>query len=163
MKGSKKGYYVIFVMIFSTNLLWAVCFTFFLIEYNKCIDLIYELVDAVIECQETLNENIEYESKGKIEVSVSAYTPTHKECDSTPLITASNKKVRKGIVALSRDLERKFNLRFGDKIKLYGIGTFEFQDRMHKRWKKRVDVFMWNKKKAFEFGRKNGVVFEVVG
>ena len=96
-------------------------------------------------------------------VSVTAYTPVWNQCDSTPFITASNRRVREGIVALSRDLEKKFNLKWGDKVRLRGLGVFEFQDRMHRRWKRKVDIFMWNKKKALEFGRKNGVVFEVVG
>ena len=93
-----------------------------------------------------------------VRVSVSAYNPTRQQCDSTPFITASNQRVRKGIVALSRDLEKDFGLKFGDTVHLLGHGTFEFQDRMNKRWKRRVDLFMWNKKEAMKFGRQQGMM-----
>ena len=48
-------------------------------------------------------------------------------------ITASGKKVKEGYVALSRDIELEYGLKFGDKIKIAGLGTFEFQDRMNKK------------------------------
>jgi 3D (Asp-Asp-Asp) domain-containing protein len=85
-------------------------------------------------------------------VKVTAYPPTRKHCDDTPLITASGKGVRRGIVALSRDLEEDFDLKFGDLISLEGWGLLEFQDRMNKRWKRRVDVFVWTVKEAVEIG-----------
>jgi 3D (Asp-Asp-Asp) domain-containing protein len=87
-----------------------------------------------------------------IEVKVTAYTPTRDQCDDTPLITASNQRVRDGIIALSRDLEEEFRLEFGDTIVLEGIGVFEFQDRMHPRWTRKVDIFMWERQEALEFG-----------
>ncbi|KKM04555.1 hypothetical protein LCGC14_1762960, partial [marine sediment metagenome] len=37
---------------------------------------------------------------------------------------------------------------------LEGIGTCEFQDRMHRRKRKQVDLFMWNKSDAVRFGIK---------
>ena len=93
-----------------------------------------------------------------IEVTVTAYTPTVGETDDTPYITASNTRVRNGIVAISRDIEKKYNLKFGDKIHLEGIGTFEYQDRMHSRWKKRVDIFMYSNKKARQFGKRQTIL-----
>ena len=93
-----------------------------------------------------------------IPVSVSAYNPTRDQCDSTPFITASNQRVRKGIVALSRDLEKEFGLKFGDKVHLLGIGTFVFADRMHRRWKRREDLFMFSRKKAKIFGRQKTIM-----
>lgn len=90
----------------------------------------------------------------RIPVSVTAYTATPSQCDSTPHITASNIRVRLGIVALSRDLERQFDLKFGDKLVLEGLGVFEFQDRMHSRWRNKVDIFMFDYQKALHFGVK---------
>lgn len=93
-----------------------------------------------------------------IPVSVSAYNPLVGQTDSTPFITASMQRVRSGIIALSRDIEKSFGLEFGDKVHLLGLGTFEFQDRMNKRWKRRADVFMWSKKAALRFGRQQAVM-----
>ncbi len=87
-------------------------------------------------------------------VTVTAYSPSVDETDSTPYITASNKRVRDGICAISRDIEKELDLQFGDTIYLEGIGTCEFQDRMHRRKRKQVDLFMWNKSDAVRFGIK---------
>jgi len=79
-----------------------------------------------------------------IPVKVTAYNPVRSQTDSSPLITASNKRVRNGMVALSRDLEREFSFRFGDTVYLYGIGRFVFEDRMHRRKRRQVDILMLN-------------------
>ena len=93
----------------------------------------------------------------RIEVSVSAYNPTIAQCDTTPFIMASGKRVYKGAIALSRDLERDFGLKFGHTIVLLGR-TFTFEDRMNRRHKRRVDIFMWSKKKALQFGRQKAIM-----
>ncbi len=90
-------------------------------------------------------------------VTVTAYSPSVDETDSTPYITASNTRVRDGICALSRDIEKELDLRFGDMIYLEGIGTCEFQDRMHKRMRRTVDLFIWWKRAAKRFGVIEGV------
>jgi len=95
----------------------------------------------------------------KTKVTVTAYSPTEDQCDNTPYITASNIEVRKGIVALSRDIEQKFDLKFGDQILLEGIGLFVFHDRMNKRHKKKVDIFMWSREKAKMFGSQETRLF----
>ena len=92
-----------------------------------------------------------------IEVTITAYTPTYKECDNDPHITSSMKKVRFGFVALSRDLEQKLGLKFGDMILI----PFEFQDRMNKKWKNRIDIFMHSEKSAIKFGKRKMKVFVV--
>jgi len=94
----------------------------------------------------------EIQNLGKL--NVTAYTASVEETDDTPFITASNQQVRVGICALSRDIEKDFGLKFGDEIIIEGLGKFEFQDRMNKRLKKHVDIFMSSKFEAFKFGRK---------
>jgi hypothetical protein len=59
-----------------------------------------------------------------IPVKVTAYNPVRSQTDGSPFITASNKRVRDGMIALSRDLERDLGFRFGDTVYLYGIGWF---------------------------------------
>jgi len=89
-----------------------------------------------------------------IPVVVTAYNPIESQTDTTPYLTASNKLVRPGIVALSRDLEKDFGFTFGDMVVLEGIGSFIFEDRMNKRWKRRVDILMSSREDAKKFGRK---------
>jgi len=96
-----------------------------------------------------------------IPVVVTAYNPVASQTDSTPEITASNKRVRPGIVALSRDIEEEFGFRFGDPVFIVGLGFFVFEDRMHKRWTRRVDILTLSRKAAKTFGVKYS--FLVVG
>ena len=59
-------------------------------------------------------------------VTITTYTPSVEETDSTPLITASGFKInernprRHRIVAVSRDLKRKY--KFGTKLRIKGAG-----------------------------------------
>jgi 3D (Asp-Asp-Asp) domain-containing protein len=88
-------------------------------------------------------------------VTVTTYTPTVEECDSTPLITASGFKInernprRHRIVAVSRDLKRKY--KFGTKLRIKGAGkydgTYTVRDVMNKRFRKRIDILVGKKDK----------------
>jgi 3D (Asp-Asp-Asp) domain-containing protein len=92
-------------------------------------------------------------------VSVTTYSPTIEECDSTPLITASGFKInpanpkRHRIIAVSRDLKRKY--KFGKKVRITGIGklsgTYTIRDVMNKRYKKRVDILIGENDKHTSF------------
>jgi len=96
----------------------------------------------------------------EIKVTVTAYSPDEHQTDSTPLLTASQKRVSTKYVALSRDLESEYGLNFGDSVILNGV-EYEFQDRMNKKWTKRVDRFFWSRAEALQFGKQDGVL-EVV-
>ena len=99
-----------------------------------------------------MEKEIEMEIKG-IEpdiITVTTYSPTVEQTDSTPLITASGFKInpknpkKQRIVAVSRDLKRKY--KFGKKIRITGIGklsgTYTVRDVMNKRYRKRVDILI---------------------
>ena len=86
-----------------------------------------------------------------VNVDVTAYSPTVGQTDSTPFTTASNKRVKEGYIAISRDLEDY--LTFGDKVFIEDLGIFEVQDRMNRRWQARVDIFFNETKDAIEFGK----------
>jgi 3D (Asp-Asp-Asp) domain-containing protein len=83
-------------------------------------------------------------------VTVTTYSPTVAQTDSTPLITASGFKInpnnpkRQRIVAVSRDLKKKY--KFGKKIRITGIGklsgTYTVRDVMNKRYRNRVDILI---------------------
>ncbi|MBM4293702.1 MAG: hypothetical protein FJ126_02205 [Deltaproteobacteria bacterium] len=91
-------------------------------------------------------------------VTVTAYHPGA-YCPGVPKgITASGLKVKEGMLAVSRDVERNMNLGFGDRVLLHGLGVFEFQDRMALRCRKKVDIYIDCTKKARRFGVKRYVV-----
>ena len=92
-------------------------------------------------------------------VTVTTYTPSVEETDSTPLITASGFKInpknpkRQRIIAVSRDLKRKY--KFGKKVRITGIGklsgTYTVRDVMNKRYRKRIDILIGKKDKQTKF------------
>ena len=108
-----------------------------------------------------MEKKIQMEIKG-IEpdiVTVTTYSPTVEQTDSTPLITASGFKInpinpkKQRIVAVSRDLKRKY--KFGKKIRITGIGklsgTYTVRDVMNKRYRNRVDILIGTKDKQTKF------------
>jgi 3D (Asp-Asp-Asp) domain-containing protein len=92
-----------------------------------------------------------------VTMSIVTVTAYH-HCPGSKGITASGRRVKVGMIALSRDLERNLNMDFGDRVLLHGMGVFEFQDRMAPRWNKKVDIYLDNQCKAMDFGVKRYVV-----
>ena len=85
-------------------------------------------------------------------VTVTIYHADPKQTDSTPFITASNQTIdslnpaKHRWIAVSRDLE-PLGFTFGACVYIEGIseeldGEWEVQDRMNKRWKKRIDLLV---------------------
>jgi len=84
-------------------------------------------------------------------VTATIYHATPEQTDSTPDITASNKKIdmtnpqKHRWIAVSRDLEAK-GLTFGVKVKITGAedldGIWTVQDRMNRRWLSRIDFLV---------------------
>ncbi|MEK9158199.1 MAG: hypothetical protein AAB638_03410 [Patescibacteria group bacterium] len=95
-------------------------------------------------------------------VSLSAYSSSVDETDSTPFITAANTYVRDGIVAsnlINPETGRRYA--FGTAIKipdLFGDKIFIIEDRMNSRYVNNVDVWVTSKKAAREIGRRTLVV-----
>ena len=90
-------------------------------------------------------------------VTVTAYNPTSDQCDDDPMVAASMRKVRPGTIAVSRDLFDQGWV-FGRKVRIEGLGIFEINDLMNKRFSKRVDVFMWDEDQARAFGKRTSKV-----
>jgi 3D (Asp-Asp-Asp) domain-containing protein len=65
---------------------------------------------------------------------------------------ANGQKTYPGVIALSRDLERDLQVKFGDIIEIEGVGSFVYQDRMPKKWNRRVDIWFKTSKECFNFG-----------
>jgi len=94
-----------------------------------------------------------------IKASVSAYNSEAGQTDDRPCETASgldvcllNEQADANIVATNF-----LNLPFGSKVRLpdlYGDKIFVVEDRMNRRYQKHFDIWMPDKQKAIEFGRK---------
>lgn len=91
-------------------------------------------------------------------VTITAYSSTEDQTDSTPHITASNAPVRVGIVAVSPDLRTRFGISFGQRVLLPGYGVFEVHDLMNPRWRSRVDIWESDREAARRFGYQKGVL-----
>jgi 3D (Asp-Asp-Asp) domain-containing protein len=99
-----------------------------------------------------INEYISSVAPSEV-VTITTYSPTVEQTDSTPLITASGFKInesnpkRHRIIAVSRDLKRKY--KFGTKLRIKGAGkydgTYTVRDVMNKRYKKRIDILVGKK------------------
>ncbi len=103
-------------------------------------------------------------SDGEFAVVLAAtgYSSSVRETDDSPHITASNTHTRTGIVAMSRDLLRRYNpeapFAFGDVVHISGLGDFVVEDSMHPRWRRRVDVWFPSRREAMRFGRRRVLV-----
>lgn len=81
-------------------------------------------------------------------VPVTGYSSIPEETDETPFITASGKYVGKGIVAanfLPLGTKVRFPERFGNQV-------FTVEDRMNKRFYKKIDIWFETKEEAKNFG-----------
>jgi 3D (Asp-Asp-Asp) domain-containing protein len=92
-----------------------------------------------------ISKPISYET-----VTLTTYSATVGETDSTPHITASGFKIdtlnpkKHKIIAISRDLLKK--LPFGTFVKVTGAGklngVYVIEDKMNKRYKNRIDILI---------------------
>lgn len=83
-------------------------------------------------------------------VTLTTYSACVEQTDSTPYITASGFKLdsvnpkRHKVIAISRDLKRKF--KFRDRVRITGAGRYDgvyrVEDVMNKRFRNRVDVLV---------------------
>jgi 3D (Asp-Asp-Asp) domain-containing protein len=83
-------------------------------------------------------------------VTVTTYTASKNETDSTPLITASGFKLdslnpaKHRIIAVSRDLKSKW--KFGTRVKIFNAGIYNgiyhVADVMNKRFNNRIDILI---------------------
>ena len=83
-------------------------------------------------------------------VTVTTYTVSKGETDSTPLSTASGYKLdslnpkKQKVIAVSRDLKRKY--KFGQKVRVKGAGKLDgiytVRDLMARRWTKKIDILI---------------------
>ena len=89
-------------------------------------------------------------------VTATAYTSHVDQTDDTPNIAAWGDRLSEGMkaIAVSRDLLDVYGMTRGTKVKIKGMpDEYLVLDKMNKRWKKKIDVYMgMDKSKAFAWG-----------
>jgi 3D (Asp-Asp-Asp) domain-containing protein len=97
-----------------------------------------------------------------IKVTATAYSSSTKETDATPYLAAWRNTLNPKVpsIAVSRDL-LEIGLTNGMKVHIKGFkGEFLVLDKMNKRWKNRIDIYMGdNRKKALNFGKRKLEVY----
>lgn len=92
-----------------------------------------------------------------IVVTASAYNSLESQGVGDPSITAWGDTLDIGVksVAVSRDLLQR-GIDYGTSIKIKGLdGVYIVNDKMHRRWKNKIDIYMGtDRKKALEWGRR---------
>lgn len=79
-----------------------------------------------------------------VNVTATAYNSLAYQTNSNPHITAFGDSLKPGLkyIAVSRDLLRK-GLKHNTPIKIEGLkGMYFVKDKMHYKWKNRIDIYM---------------------
>ncbi len=101
--------------------------------------------------------------KRKLRVTATAYSSHRGQTDKTPFLAAWNNRIRPGmkIIAVSRDMLTRYGLRNGSKVRIGGLsGLYTVRDKMNKRYRKRIDIYMGtNRRRALRWGRRSVVIY----
>lgn len=139
------------IVIILLALFFWIFIVFFLYQVFKTTETSFkhtELLETAHRSLQTL-----YFEELELEVILTAYNPVWWQTDSTPLITASNKKVEEGMIACPTWLN------FGDWV-YYNGEYYTCEDRMNKKKAKGnyFDILMFDYHEAIEFGVKKETV-----
>ncbi len=120
------------------------------------------LINASFSSNKLTSQKNEKKSYGRynkrLKVTATAYTSHVDQTDSTPNIAAWGDRLKPGMksIAVSRDLLNVYGLKHKQKVRIKGLeGEYLVLDKMNKRWRKKIDIYMGiNKKKAFRWGKR---------
>lgn len=88
-------------------------------------------------------------------VVITSYNNDPNQTDDSPNVTATNRGVREGIVAVSYDFINKGQIHYGDLLYIDCFNKWYLvEDTMNKRFTKRVDVFLFDKEKSNKINKK---------
>jgi len=115
---------------------------------------------AVPNSETLVVEGSNYQVVKTIKMTVTAYSSTKDQTDDSPFITASQKHVADGIIAIN-------GLPFGTKVripKLFGNKLFTVEDRTNTKYGKlkRADIWFSTRQSALKFGAQFNVPIEIV-
>ena len=98
-----------------------------------------------------------------LRVTATAYTSHAAQTDSTPFLAAWNNRLVPGMksIAVSRDLLSVYGMRNGTKVRIAGLpGIYRVRDKMNKRYKKRIDIYMGlDRPKALRWGKRSVKIY----
>lgn len=101
--------------------------------------------------------------KHKLRVTATAYSSHRGQTDKTPFLAAWNNRIRPGmkIIAVSRDLLTRYGLDNGSRVRIGGLrGYYVVRDKMNKRFRKRIDIYMGlDLRRALRWGRRSVVIY----
>ena len=86
-----------------------------------------------------------------LNVTATAYNSVSAQTDSTPDVAAWGDRLTPSTkaIAVSRDLLNQYGLSYGDRVKIKGMqGEFKVLDKMHPRWRKKIDIYMGEDRRA---------------
>ncbi|MEG9326729.1 3D (Asp-Asp-Asp) domain-containing protein [Salinimicrobium catena] len=113
-------------------------------------------VGSLWSCDEEGREEVMPEVK-TMTVTASAYNSLKVQGSGNPKITAWGDTLTPGVksIAVSRDLIKQ-GLTYKTPVKIEGLeGIFIVNDKMHSRWKNKIDIYMGiDREKAMNWGRK---------
>ncbi len=105
----------------------------------------------------TIEDNSSFSFSNNLEVTATAYNSLKAQTDSTPNLGAWGDKIEPGmkIIAVSRDL-LELGLKYNTKVKIRGLdGYFVVKDKMAKKWRRKIDIYMGkDRKKALKWGKR---------
>lgn len=123
-------------------IIWISLVIFTYLNHNIVRTYVFVFVLVLVSCKEAHYEyKYDWET---ISVTASAYNSTRHQTDKNPHITAFGDSLKPGLsyIAVSRDLFRK-GLKHNIPVKIEGIDSVYYvKDRMHSRWKNRIDIYM---------------------
>lgn len=119
--------------------------------------MLLSLLILVGSCGESEEEEIPQEELRNLTVTATAYNSLAVQGEGNAEITAWGDTLRPGMqsIAVSRDLIAK-GLTYGTPVQIGGFsGVFIVNDKMHPRWKNKIDIYMGlNREKAIQWGRR---------
>ncbi|NBC47131.1 MAG: hypothetical protein GVY22_03890 [Gammaproteobacteria bacterium] len=99
---------------------------------------------------------LQRDTGNRLKVIATAYTSHPAETSGDPYLAAWNNRLTPGekSIAVSRDLIG-LGLTNGTEVKIEGLpGTYTVRDKMNKRWRRRIDIYMGNdRERALEWGK----------
>lgn len=110
--------------------------------------------ERLISATSVVAESTHYRRLRELRVTLTGYSSTPDQTDTTPFLTAANTSVRDGVIAANF-------LPFGTKVKIpeySGNKVYTVEDRMHERYPLAVDIWRPSREEALAIGRKPVVI-----
>lgn len=147
------------ILIFILALLFILTVYFSSNEYNIKTKVEYITTkqdNNIITINNTFNlSNAEYTERVFKDVIITSYNNDSNQTDDSPNVTATNRGVREGIVAVSYDFINKGQIHYGDLLYIDCFSKWYLvEDTMNKRFTKRVDIFLFDKEKSNKINKK---------